>query len=77
MDLPIRYLNEKGQLDDSDTSQMRYVYDIMYGEGEPILQILLSTSINKSFIFKNETFGFKNKSFIFKTKTFIFSFEAM
>lgn len=35
MDLPIRYLNEKGQLDDSETSQMRYVYDIMYGEGEP------------------------------------------
>lgn len=35
MELPIRYLNEKGQLDDSDTSQMRYVYDIMYGEGEP------------------------------------------
>lgn len=35
MELPIRYLNEKGQLDDGDTSQMRYVYDIMYGEGEP------------------------------------------
>ena len=35
MELPIRYLNEKGQLDDGETSQMRYVYDIMYGEGEP------------------------------------------
>lgn len=35
MELPIRYLNEKGQLDDNDTSQMRYVYDIMYGEGKP------------------------------------------
>lgn len=35
MELPIRYLNEKGQLNDGDTSQMRYVYDIMYGEGEP------------------------------------------
>lgn len=35
MQLPIRYLNEKGQLDDGETSQMRYVYDIMYGEGEP------------------------------------------
>lgn len=35
MELPIRYLNEKGQLDDSETSQMRYVYDIMYGEGVP------------------------------------------
>lgn len=35
MELPIRNLNEKGQLDDGDTSQMRYVYDIMYGEGEP------------------------------------------
>ena len=35
MELPIRYLNEKGQLDDGETSQLRYVYDIMYGEGEP------------------------------------------
>lgn len=35
MRLPINYLNEKGQLDDGETSQMRYVYDIMYGEGEP------------------------------------------
>ena len=35
MQLPIRYLNEKGQLDDGETSQMRYVYDIMYGDGEP------------------------------------------
>lgn len=35
MELPIRYLNEKGQLDDGETSQMRYVYDIMYGEGGP------------------------------------------
>ena len=35
MELTIRYLNEKGQLDDGETSQMRYVYDIMYGEGEP------------------------------------------
>lgn len=35
MELPIRYLNEKGQLDDGDTSQMKYIYDIMYGEGEP------------------------------------------
>ena len=35
MELPIRYLNEKGLLDDGETSQMRYVYDIMYGEGEP------------------------------------------
>lgn len=35
MELPIRYLNEKGQLDDGETSQIRYVYDIMYGEGEP------------------------------------------
>lgn len=35
MELPIRYLNEKGQLDDGETSQMRYVYDIIYGEGEP------------------------------------------
>lgn len=35
MELPIRYLNEKGQLNDGDTSQMRYVYDIMYGGGEP------------------------------------------
>jgi len=37
MELPIRYLNEKGQLDDGETSQMRYVYDIMYGEGEPTI----------------------------------------
>lgn len=35
MELPIRYLNEKGQLDDGESSQLRYVYDIMYGEGEP------------------------------------------
>lgn len=35
MELPIKYLNEKGQLDDGETSQMRYVYDIMFGEGEP------------------------------------------
>ena len=35
MELPIRYLNEKGELDDGETSQMRYVYDIMYGKGEP------------------------------------------
>lgn len=35
MQLPIRYLNEKGQLDDGETSQMKYVYDIMYGDGEP------------------------------------------
>ena len=35
MELPIRYLNEKGQLDDGETSQMRYVYNIMYGDGEP------------------------------------------
>ena len=33
MELPIRYLNEKGQLDDGESSQLRYVYDIMYGEG--------------------------------------------
>ena len=35
MELPIRYLNEKGQLDDGETSQLRYVYDIMFGEDEP------------------------------------------
>lgn len=35
MKLPINYLNEQGQLDDGETSQLRYVYDIMYGEGEP------------------------------------------
>lgn len=26
MKLPIKYLNEKGQLDDGETSQLRYVY---------------------------------------------------
>ena len=35
MELPIRCLNEKGQLDDGETSQLRYVYDIMFGEDEP------------------------------------------
>lgn len=35
MELPIRYLNEKGQLDDGESSQLRYVYDIMFGEDEP------------------------------------------
>lgn len=35
MELPIKYLNEKGQLDDGETSQLRYVYDIMYGKGDP------------------------------------------
>ncbi len=35
MKLPIRHLNEDGRLADDEKSQLRYVFDIMYGEGKP------------------------------------------